>query len=230
MARFRDVVVGILIAAFVAGLALMPLSAAFATRMVRDLTVDAQSTGLSDERADELAQEARAYVTGGQEPSSDTASEQGYDEPSISHLRDVRRVLGRVRIAVGVVAAVLAGWLGFEVARRRVDSIARGLRAGAVACVVLVAVSAAVALVDFDRFFAGFHSLFFDPGTWTFPPGTLLIELFPERFWQAMGVAWAGLILAGALVLAGASRAVASTDVARRGSHAADSDLPAGRR
>ena len=47
---------------------------------------------------------------------------------------------------------------------------------------------------------------------------------------ECVGIAAGVVLTTGALVLAGASRAVASTDLAQRGPHAAELDLPAGRR
>jgi integral membrane protein (TIGR01906 family) len=203
-------IVGILLAALVAGVALMPLTSAVASRLLVGATASVSSARLGQERTLKLAEEARAFVMGGTaELTPDAQQGSGFDDASISHLRDVRRVLSGVRVASGVLAALLAVWLGAEVARRRFTSIALGLRAGAVACVVLVVAVGLIALLDFDSFFAGFHSIFFEPGTWTFPAGTLLIELFPERFWQAMGVGWGVLILLGGAALAAASRAVA---------------------
>ena len=44
--------------------------------------------------------------------------------------------------------------------------------------------------VDFNGFFAAFHSLFFAAGTWTFSWDSLLICMYPPNFWIGMGVVW----------------------------------------
>ena len=46
------------------------------------------------------------------------------------------------------------------------------------------------ALLDFDAAFAAFHAIFFESGTWTFAADSLIIQLFPVRFWAARGLRW----------------------------------------
>jgi len=75
---------------------------------------------------------------------------------------------------------------------------------GALACagIVVLAVFAALAawvVVDFNGFFAAFHSLFFADGTWTFSYESLLITMYPPAFWMGMGAVW--LTVTGALSL-----------------------------
>jgi hypothetical protein len=48
--------------------------------------------------------------------------------------------------------------------------------------------------------------MFFRAGTWTFPADSLLIRLFPERFWEASGAVLAALSLLGGATLAIAAR------------------------
>ena len=51
--------------------------------------------------------------------------------------------------------------------------------------------------MNFERFFAWFHGLFFSAGTWEFPADSLLIEVFPEGFWVAAGSTWGALVMLG---------------------------------
>lgn len=44
--------------------------------------------------------------------------------------------------------------------------------------------------LDFNGFFAAFHSLFFSAGTWTFSWDSLLISMYPPEFWIGMGAVW----------------------------------------
>jgi hypothetical protein len=46
-----------------------------------------------------------------------------------------------------------------------------------------------------------------------FPADSLLIRLFPERFWEVSGAIWAGLALIGAVALAVAARLLRSAAV-----------------
>jgi integral membrane protein (TIGR01906 family) len=124
-----------------------------------------------------------------------------FDEAAVSHLRDVRAVLSGARIATGAAALLLAFYVGFGVMRRRFAQLSEGMAWGAVLIAVFLLLAGGAALLDFETVFASFHGLFFAAGTWTFPYDSMLIRLFPERFWAASAAAWAGLSLLGGIVL-----------------------------
>jgi hypothetical protein len=123
---------------------------------------------------------------------------------------DVRAVLLGARAATGLAAGLLAAWVGFAVARRRWGPLARGMRSGAYVVFGVLVLAVAAALLDFSAFFAAFHGVFFKSGTWLFPFDSLLIRLFPERFWVTSGAAWGALSAAGAGLLLLAVRYVPS--------------------
>jgi integral membrane protein (TIGR01906 family) len=128
-----------------------------------------------------------------------------FDEASVSHLLDVRGAVIGGRLATGVTAAMLAGWIGLCVARRRWRPLALGMRAGGWATLGLVVLIGLIGLTDFDSFFVAFHGVLFKAGTWTFPYDSMLIRLFPERFWVTAAASWAVLaIVCSAGVLAAA--------------------------
>ena len=124
-----------------------------------------------------------------------------FDTNAVQHLLDVRAVLAAARVGTGLAALVLALYMAVSLARRRAGPLVAGMRGGALLAATLVLAGALVALVDFESFFTWFHSLFFRAGTWTFPADSLLIRLFPERFWEASGAIWAALSLCGAVLL-----------------------------
>jgi integral membrane protein (TIGR01906 family) len=134
-----------------------------------------------------------------------------FDAAAVDHLMDVRRVIAASRVATGIAALLLALYVGFCVVQSRVDRLRTGMRAAAVLCSVAVVASVVAAVADFSSFFDAFHGLFFKVGTWTFPADSLLIRLFPERFWEASGAAWALLVMAGAAVLLLVSRLTRGT-------------------
>ena len=109
---------------------------------------------------------------------------------ALDHLDDVHAVIERVMPALlGI--AVLAAFC-FAVTLRQFSTRAVGcalLLAGCGVIAVFVALGAWV-LIDFDSFFAAFHSLFFSAGTWTFPYDSLLICMYPQAFWMGMGAVW----------------------------------------
>ena len=53
----------------------------------------------------------------------------------------------------------------------------------------------------FFRFFAGFHSLFFEGDSWLFLFSDTLIRLFPIRFWQDAFLFAAIIALGGGILL-----------------------------
>ena len=131
-----------------------------------------------------------------------------FDAGAVRHLLDVRAVIAFARLATGLLSLVLASYVAFCVGRKRFTELAAGMRAGAVVAGAVVALALLAAVTDFSSFFTAFHGLFFASGTWTFPSDSLLIRLFPERFWVAAGASWAGLIVLGAAVMAVAARLV----------------------
>jgi integral membrane protein (TIGR01906 family) len=150
------------------------------------------------------AEEVRAFVAGVPDATLPTTLDDGrpaFDESAISHLDDVRVVLDGARVATLAAALAAAAWIAWALRARRQRALAFSLTFGAWSVTALVALAAVVAITDFDDFFAGFHALFFEAGTWQFPADALLIQLFPEPFWAISGAAWGTLALAGGLLL-----------------------------
>ena len=203
MRTLESALVGLALALVVAGVVLGALvTPPFTRTLVRGLDVAATS-GVSPAAVESLAERVRVFVTDRSSPGlpADFEGAPAFDEAAVSHLEDVREVLFAARATTGVLAGVLAIWLAFGLARKRTDRIASALFAGALWCLVIPVVGAVLALSDFDSFFAGFHALFFESGTWTFPADALLIRLFPEPFWEGAGAALAaGIVFGGAML------------------------------
>lgn len=157
---------------------------------------------LSEERAVEVGEDVRAYVVGSSEERlpSEVDGRPGFGEDDVAHLEDVAQVFSLARAAAAVTAALVAIWVALCLAYLRTDLLASGLRAAGVGVAAGAALAGMAAVLDFDTFFSAFHGLFFEPGTWTFPEGDLMIALFPEAFWAWAAVAWGALVLIGAVV------------------------------
>ena len=208
--RTECALVGLALALLVLGGSVRMLTAPFVTTALVDHAGSAQFTGLGPTATHELAQQVRAYVTGanaGPLPES-VGGRAGFSADAVAHLDDVRTVLRLAGWVTLALAAAVAAWVASRLRGGRRDLVARAMRFGAAWSTGLTGLAALVAAVDFDRFFAGFHALFFEAGTWQFPAADLLIQLFPEAFWSAAGVAWGALVVAGALALALGARAV----------------------
>ena len=111
-------------------------------------------------------------------PDELAAAPEEYTLPAdaLSHLDDV------VHVAVAACAH-----MAVRVGRRALGGVAQ---AAGIAVVAVFALLAAWVVVDFNGFFAAFHSLFFANGTWTFSYDSLLITMYPPEFWIGMGAVW----------------------------------------
>ena len=128
---------------------------------------------------------------------------------ALSHLDDVYRVVQAARpwlFAALIAACVGCTAVAFRGGRR---ALGRVLVAAGGAVLAAFAVMAAWVAVDFDGFFAAFHSLFFAAGTWTFSWDSLLICMYPPRFWIGMGAVWLAATVAGCLVCLIIGRSIA---------------------
>jgi integral membrane protein (TIGR01906 family) len=223
-ASLLGAVFGVAWAALVVGVSIAALTTpSYTARAVRLLDIPATS-GLSVEDAVMLSAQVRALVAD-QEYDPLPAwwhGQPAFDPTAVSHLTDVRRVLAAARLATGAAAAILAAFLAYCVGRRRWRLLRSSMRIAGWMVVGVVGIAAAVAALDFDTFFSLFHGLFFAAGTWTFPSESMLIRLFPERFWVSAGIAWGTLSLVGAAVLAVAARYVPVAARERSGSRTAE--------
>ncbi|MDF1542005.1 MAG: DUF1461 domain-containing protein [Anaerosomatales bacterium] len=203
--RLASLVAGFGLALAVIGL---PLRLMLLPAYTRTLVVWVDAPARADldvEQARALAEGVRAFVAdepGATLPASLADGRPAFDESATSHLDDVRVVLAAARTVTLLVTGAAIVWVVVVLQLRRRRELALSLHAGALFVVALAALAAVIALADFDRFFAGFHALFFEKGTWQFPADALLIRLFPEPFWVASGGIWGALSLAGAALLA----------------------------
>lgn len=196
MRRPFDWVMGLVLAVFALGIALVPLERAwFTAALSKRFSLIAES-GLGAERVAQTAEQVRAFVvegTGTLPASVDGRS--GFDAAAVSHLADVHDLLAAAALITFILGAVVLLWSASAVVRRRPADMAPALGIGAVLTVALPLVTGVFAVADFDTFFTAFHGLFFSAGTWTFPYDSLLIQLFPEPFWASAAAAWAGLVV-----------------------------------
>lgn len=209
--RLASLVAGLALALAVIGLPLrLMLLPAYTSALV--VRVDAPARAdLDVDQTRAMAEEVRAFVAdepGATLPATLADGRPAFDESAISHLDDVRVVLAAARTVTLLVTGAAIAWIAIALRLRRRLELAFSLYSGALLVVALVALAAVIALADFDRFFAGFHALFFEAGTWQFPADALLIRLFPEPFWAASGAIWGALVLAGSGLLALCGRGV----------------------
>lgn len=173
----------------------------------RDYTVDGiPRDDVLEKIAAAAAVEAPEVLAGSDDPTAAIAeASERYTLPpdALLHLDDVYAVISTATpllIACAVVAGLSLATLGFFAGRRRVGIT---LIAAPVIVIVAFAALAAWVVVDFNGFFAAFHSLFFASGTWTFSADSLLICMYPPDFWIGMGGVWlAATLLASIAAIA----------------------------
>ena len=122
-----------------------------------------------------------------------------FTSEEVSHMHDVKVVM-LITMLAGLVLGLACLVFMIILARTRKGGIRRALFAGAVWLIVAMIGLAVVAVLGWEAFFAGFHSLFFADGTWTFYASDTLIRLYPNQFWIDAGIAIAALTLITAIV------------------------------
>ena len=118
----------------------------------------------------------------------------------VSHMADVKLV---VLSAYGAGALLLVFFVAaFFALRRARGAFARGVFAGSLVTVGLIAALTVLAFLGWEQFFTEFHRIFFADGTWTFRLEDTLIRLFPGQFWMDAAVTVGVLVLLTSVLMA----------------------------
>ncbi|MGO2861376.1 MAG: TIGR01906 family membrane protein [Brevibacterium sp.] len=118
----------------------------------------------------------------------------------LNHMADVKGLISLLYLValIGLIGAIL---FGLYMCRRNGMGIHTGVRLGSIFSIIFMAAIAVVAVLGWDSFFRGFHSIFFKDGTWEFYSDDSLIRLFPPQFWVDAGIGGGGLFVLLAIVL-----------------------------
>ncbi len=125
-----------------------------------------------------------------------------YNVRELQHMRDVKvvtQITFVVAFILGIVAITAVYLLGRETTTRSQLRVA--LLNGSILTLGIVAAVVVAAVINWDFFFTGFHTLFFEGGTWRFAYSDTLIRLFPEQFWFDAALLIGGMTTLGALVI-----------------------------
>lgn len=116
---------------------------------------------------------------------TDPASNAGLlNDREIRHMRDVKRLTQSVMWLYKFTLLIFVMSLLMVLKRRRSRLLLPYLLvAGGLISLTLVTLMMAFVFLAWDQFFAGFHQLFFEEGTWLFYAEDTIIRLFPEVFW-----------------------------------------------
>lgn len=167
-----------------------------------------------------LAQETIRYLNRPGRPSTlaDLRLSDGqaaYNERELGHMEDVKAVFDGLTLLAGGALVVAAG-AGITMARHadRCAPWSALVQGGLLTLAILVGLAVWM-LLGFDQFFAAFHGIFFESGTWVFSYSDTLIRLFPLPFWQDAGLLVAGGVSLLALLSVGVGVALGRRCTAR---------------
>lgn len=123
-----------------------------------------------------------------------------HSEDAISHLVDCNTLINGVRpVLVGAAILTLVCWIALAAMKaRRALSRMLSWPSALLACAFVVL--GIWAFADFRGFFSAFHAVFFPQGNWTFDVNSLLITLYPQEFWVALGALWLAVTLIVAII------------------------------
>lgn len=121
-----------------------------------------------------------------------------FNARELHHMRDVK-TLTQIVFGVALVLAMLL--VGVAYGLRSTGKLRFALQRGALLTLGLIAAIVIAAVINWDFFFAGFHRLFFESGTWYFAYSDTLIRLFPEQFWFDASLVIGGLTVFEALAI-----------------------------
>ena len=107
-----------------------------------------------------------------------------YTERELQHMIDVKLVTQYAFgvLYLGIPFTFAALWYLWKDQDYR-PAIKRGLFEGSILTLGLIGIIVILAVTMWDFFFATFHNIFFESGTWMFAYSDTLIRLFPEQFW-----------------------------------------------
>lgn len=116
--------------------------------------------------------------------------EYSLDASALSHLDDVHAVAKRAYLFIGFVFALALASLAHVAFHLKRRWVGRAIFVGALLVLLIFLGLGAWVALDFNGFFAIFHTLFFADGTWTFSYRSLMITALPTPFWAGAGALW----------------------------------------
>ena len=125
-----------------------------------------------------------------------------YNPRELQHMIDVKSVYSAaIAVLIGTLLVFIVSLVVMLQSVEGRRALRRGLFGGGLLMLAIIGFLVAMLLVDWERFFDGFHDLFFARGTWVFDYSDSLIRLFPVRFWQDAALTIGGMCVAGAVLL-----------------------------
>ncbi len=111
-------------------------------------------------------------------------------DAEISHLVDIKILLTNLYISAVICGGFITLRLFFF--NTSFAKVSKLLLSSTLTFLLLIL---AVALSSWQWFFEKFHGIFFTSGSWQFPRNSILLELFPQNFWQVYGIVFGVVFL-----------------------------------
>jgi integral membrane protein (TIGR01906 family) len=124
-----------------------------------------------------------------------------FNPGELSHMEDVQVVAHGV-FSFGLFAGMLAMVLMLILWRFiSIEALRLALMQASFLTLGLIVTIIFLAMTAWDSFFGGFHSIFFEEGTWQFFYSDTLIRLYPQQFWFDASLVVGGLTTLGAIII-----------------------------
>jgi integral membrane protein (TIGR01906 family) len=107
-----------------------------------------------------------------------------YNERELSHMDDVKSLVRKGLLFWNLSSFVFLLAIAIVIRSNNYPPLRTGFRRGGYVTIGLIAAILLSVAINFDVFFAKFHSLFFTGDSWIFYYSDTFIRLFPIRFWQ----------------------------------------------
>lgn len=164
------------------------------TRLFSDTFNTYQLTNYSHDQVTESAVLTRDFSVGkiSEKQLSDALNSIGVnssdlDASMITHLTECTPIFSAIAY-IEVACAILSILFLFILSRNcGSENIAKIIRIDCHLTIAIIALLLLLLLANFDVVFENMHKLLFKDGTWTFNYDSLLICMYPENFWIAMG-------------------------------------------
>jgi integral membrane protein (TIGR01906 family) len=124
-----------------------------------------------------------------------------FNSRELRHMEDVKVVTKAAMTIHTMVSLITIGIVIILVRRSETRRhLRQALFEGGAFTILLIIVLIALALMNWDFFFTGFHKIFFEGDSWQFSTSDTLIRLFPERFWFDAALSIGLITILGALL------------------------------
>jgi len=178
------------------------------------------ATGISNEQLNGVAQRMVDFFNGKLPSPQMMVQVDGldrllYSQKELVHMDDVRGIISIFKVlqTVAILAFLAASAAVFTTLGMR--RLLRGIQAGTIATISLMALLAAWALIDFNSLFYLFHIVSFSNDLWLLDPSRdYLIMMFTGSFFYDAAIMVTGTIIAEAVVLGLVTLAIEKTMLA----------------